>query len=652
MNFRAPKDRVAAALILVTPLAAMLAVALPSFLAPGTLAAWDGGGHLLKAVYLARHLLPLGRLTGWFPIWHGGFDLFQCYPPLLYYGLAPLTLLLNPELALRVVTALLWLGLVPVIYYFLRSFELDPLPAAEGAVLVPTLNHSLGVGLGALYGVGLLPNGLGVLLAIATLGRLKRDLSDPDRGSRHWIVTGLMVGLLWIAHTFTSYWWGLAAAVLVATETVRNPRGVTIVTRFIGILCLAALVSAYWWVPLLMNLGQMSPPETMVPVSRGAMAEAMLLATDGGGPAIALLALVGLIFLVTRRQWRTLMFLVLVATLSFLLGLNLINRALPFHGVVGSTQFMRFQPFFALTWILLAGFGVARVVQLCERLQPYERAVGAVVFVTAVLFLGVVEPALVKHGGYVSVVGNAATAELRPIAAELRARLEPGDFILSEFNWEARYTLGSPHFVTQRLPLIAPEVWDVEGNFPEATRGAAHSHYLASVLGSADYVRTQRDYLASRGVRFVITTTADTRKALASEAWLRLVRPGAYLSLFELVGPRRPMGLPDTLAAQVSAVSYDDAGVYRITFRSPVTIPAGTSLALSHHPWLRASSEHGPIAVGENAVHQLALAEAARAVRTLTIAYTPPRRLWIVNAVSAFAWIVALGALVGSLRRG
>src|SRR5262252_1029451 len=146
MNFRAPKDRVAAALILVTPLAAMLAVVLPSFLAPGTLAAWDGGGHLLKAVYLARHLLPLGRLTGWFPIWHGGFDLFQCYPPLLYYGLAPLTLLLNPELALRVVTALLWLGLVPVIYYFLRSFELDPLPAAEGAVLVPTLNHSLGVG--------------------------------------------------------------------------------------------------------------------------------------------------------------------------------------------------------------------------------------------------------------------------------------------------------------------------------------------------------------------------------------------------------------------------------------------------------------------------------------------------------------------------
>jgi hypothetical protein len=654
MDFRAPKDRaasLAAGVILMVTLTIMFAMVWPSFRAPGFLAAWDGGGHLLKAFYLARHLLPHGRLTGWFPLWHGGFDLFQCYPPLLYYGLAPLTWMMESELALRVATALLWLGLMPVTYYFLRSFAVDPLAAAEGVALVPVLNHSLGVGLGALYGLGLLPNGLGLLLAIATLGRLKRDLSDPARGPRHWIVTGLLVGLQILAHTFTSYWWAMAATVLVLSEAMGSPRGIAIVTRFLGILCLAALVSAYWWVPLAMNLGQMSPPETMVPRPRGEMAEAMLFATDGGGPIIGLLALAGLAFLFLRRRWRALMFLAIVATFSFLLGLNLINRALPFHSVVGSTQFMRFQPFFALIWTLLAGFGVASVIELGKDHMKPLWAVGAVIFVTVSLLLGVVEPTLVKLHGYISGVANAATPELDPIAHELRARLAPGDFVLSEFNWDARYALGSPHFVTQRLPLLVPDAWDVEGNFPEATRGAAHAHYLASVLGAADYVRTQRDYLASRGVRFIITTTAATRKALASVSWLRLVKPGEQLSLFELVGPRRPMGLPDSLAAQVSAVSYDDAGVYRITFQSPVTIPAGTSLALSHHPWLRASSERGPIAVREDGAHQLALAQVARDVRTLTIAYTPPRMLWMADALSALAWIVALGALLGSLRR-
>jgi uncharacterized membrane protein len=428
MSSRAPTGRfahVVAASILVATLAAMFAVVCPSFRAPGALAAWDGGGHLLKAVYLARHLLPHGRLTGWFPLWHGGFDLFQCYPPLLYYALAPLTLVLAPELALRLVTALLWLGLVPVAYYFLRSFDVDPLPAAEGAVLVPALNHSLGVGLGALYGLGLLPNGLGMLLAVATLGRVKRDLSDPERGVRHWIFTGFLVGLLVLAHTFTTYWWGLAAAVLVIVESLGNPRGVAIVARFLGILGVAALVSAYWWAPLLLNLTQMSPPETMVPGPPAEMAKAMLLALDGGGPIIALLALGGCVFLIARRQWRVLIFLVLVAKLSFLLGMNLVNRALPFGRVVASTQFMRFQPFFALTWTLLAGFGVAGIVRLLERLVHRPWGFGASVGSIALLFLFVVAPSLEKHRGYVTAVADAATAELNPIAGECAAGSSP-----------------------------------------------------------------------------------------------------------------------------------------------------------------------------------------------------------------------------------
>jgi hypothetical protein len=666
LNDRASDGRVGslgAPVLLAAALAVMGTVVWRSLGRPGDLTAWDGEGHLLKAVYLARHLLPHGMLTGWFPLWHGGFDLFQCYPPLFYYLLGPLTLMLQPELALRLATALLWIGLLPVTYYFLRSFGVRPLGAALGAATALALDQNLGVGLGALYGVGLLPNGLGILLAIGTLGRLERDLADPGRDLRHRVVTGLWIGLLLLAHTFTSYWWAMASLILALTEAAGRSRGLSILGRYAAMLAIAGLVSAYWWVPLILNLRQMAAPEVMVPGPRLEMAKAMLLARDGGGPALSLLAILGLGSMAATRRFRHLLFFGAVTALSFLLGLDVINRALPFRSVVGSTQFMRFQAFFACCWSILAGFGLAQIAQACERLRSRWWAAAALAATAALLYVLVLNPSLERQRGYVGVVANAATAELDPLSRELRRRLRPGDFILSEFNWGARFSLGSPHFVTQRLPLVAANVWDLEGNYPESTRGATHAHYIASVLGAASYVRTQQEYLASRGVRFIVTCSPDTRSALADEDWLAPAWQGQTLALFELTGARRPFGLPIEAAAQVSAVSFDDRGRYRIAFRSPVTLPAGTSLALSHHPWLRAESERGPIAVGADAQHRLELAETARDVRSLTIAYRPPPVTAVAGAVSWIAWITALlwlawrarhpaGANAGDLRRG
>ena len=86
--------------ILAAIIGVMASVVWPSITAPGYLSAWDAGGHLLKARFFAEELLPHGHLSGWFPTWHGGFDLFQFYPPLLYYVLGPLAAVLNPETAL------------------------------------------------------------------------------------------------------------------------------------------------------------------------------------------------------------------------------------------------------------------------------------------------------------------------------------------------------------------------------------------------------------------------------------------------------------------------------------------------------------------------------------------------------------------------
>jgi hypothetical protein len=56
-----------------------------------------------------------------------------------------------------------------------------------------------------------------------------------------------------------------------------------------------------------------------------------------------------------------------------------------------------------------------------------------------------------------------------------------------------------------QLPFFTNNTWDLDGNFPDGTGRATKPVLIASVLGWMHYVRTQRPYLASRRVRYLIT---------------------------------------------------------------------------------------------------------------------------------------------------
>ncbi len=449
LRHRHQLEQLIAYIILGATVGVMIATVLPSINTDGTLAAWDAGGHLLKAHYFATHLLPLGHLTGWFPIWHGGFDLFQFYPPLLYYLLGPLSVLMNPELALRLVTASLWIGLVPVTYYFLRSFSLNRLIAAIGTGFLLALNASFGIGLGALYGVGLLPNGLGFILAIWALGRLKRDLSEPDRGVSQVVLTGLAVGLLFLAHTFSAYWWVAASLFLVASEVIgRRERLAPVLKRYGLILGIGLLISAYWWIPLILSLGSMGATGAIQQSPRSVILQGLLFSQDSGGWAMALLSLGGLTYLAARRNWRTFGFFAGVGIFSLLLSLDTVNGFLPFGSVVGSSQFIRFHAFFAWLMMVWAVFGLAGLWRLYRRIkQPDWAALSALAVTVGLLFMLVILPTLDEKRGFVRIIDNEPSQELPGVAKFLDQNLQPGDFILSEFNWISRYFYGTPHFV-------------------------------------------------------------------------------------------------------------------------------------------------------------------------------------------------------------
>ncbi len=641
------RDRAISYLILAGVLGIMLWTVAPTFSAQGYLTAWDAGGHLLKAWYFAHHFLSDFSLSGYFPVWHGGFSLFQFYPPLLYYLLGPLTLLMPPELALRFVTAGLWLALVPATYYFLRSWHLDRIIAALGTTAILALNASFGIGLGALYGVGLLPNGLGCVLAIFALGRLKRDLSWPDRGLRQFLLTGSAVALLILAHTFSAYWFLLAAFVLVAAESLgheefwqRNLK------RFGIIIGLGAALSAYWWVPLALGVGGMGQTGPLQQNSLGTIFTDLVLAKDSGGLVVALLAAAGLAYLGVTKQRRALGFFGGLAIVSLALSLNLINGLLPFSEVIASSQYVRFQAFFSWTMIALAAFGLAGAWQLFRKVDlpyvPYALFGGGF----AMLFVLVVVPTLREKSGFINVVDNAATAELPGVEQYLAENLRPGESVLSQFDWDSRNYLGSPHFVNQRLPLLNDRIWDLDGNFPEGTDGASQPVLIASTLEQTSYLNEQRDYLISRGVRYVITTNPTVRVRLADVAWLKPVHVQRVLTVYEIDGFNQPLGLPPVLGAQLESVRFTGAKDYQVTFRQPVTLPAGTPFGFSDHPWLRFDAAGQRAGSSASTDHRLTLDSPLRNVKTLTISYQPSLLATLASRLSFFVFVLVIVQLV------
>lgn len=639
-------DRIVSYLILAVILAIMVWTVAPTLNATGYLTAWDAGGHLLKADYFAHHLLNNLTLSGWFPLWHGGFDIFQFYPPLLYYLLGPLTLVMQPELALRLMTAALWLALVPVTYYFLRSWHLNRILAALGTSSLLALNASFGLGLGALYGVGLLPNGLGCILAIFTLGRLKRDLTWPNRGPTQFTLTGVSAALLILSHTFSAYWWLLASLVLVAAESYGSRKLWRRNLKRYGIIIgLAAVLSAYWWVPLGLGIHDMGTTGAVQQSPRSEIFNDLLTAKDSGGIIVAMLAAGGIAYLAFCRSRRTLAFFLSLLALSLLLSMNTINFLLPFSSVVASSQFIRFQAFFAWLLMALSVFGVAGAWHLIMRIRlPY---VAPALFggLLTMYFVMVVVPTLREKSGFINVVDNAATAELPTIEKFLSSNLRPGEFILSEFNWDSRTYFGSPHFVNQRLPLMNNDIWDLDGNFPEGTKGSERPVTIASSLDQPG-LETEKEYLLSRGVRYLVSTNIRTRAALNGVTWLRPVMDAKVLSVYEIVGFDRKFGLPAGIAANVENVSYRDPNQYEIRFSTPTTLPTGTAVALSAHPWLSFESNGQKVRGDSDGDRRLKLNRTLENVKDLNITYEPSLAARISGYVSSLARVLVIIQLI------
>jgi hypothetical protein len=169
---------------------------------------------------------------------------------------------------------------------------------------------------------------------------------------------------------------------------------------------------------------------------------------------------------------------------------------------------------------------------------------------------------------------------------------------------------------------------------------------MASTLEQTTYLSTQEDYLRSRGVRYIVTTNPATQSRLAGLPWLNQAYAGRVITIFELRDFSTPFGLPAAAGKNLTEASYHAPNSYDLRFAQPVSLPAGSALALSYHPWLKVTADGRPVATERSTDSQLVLGEPVESTRLLTVTYSPPLSARAPGVISLVALSLVLLGLI------
>ncbi len=628
----------------------------PSLYINGVITSWDAVGHLLRAHYWIHHLVSTRFLGGWFPHWNGGFDLYDTAPPLFTFIIGLQQLILPPQLVLRLMMLLLLISIVPVSYLVLRRFGASPLAAAVGASMTAFLDAEQTFGVDAIYGSGLLPNALGFLLALLSISQVKKDIEEENRSFAQCLISAVLLALTIIAHPVMSYWALVAFGVIaVSNLVVTRGRLRAVAARSCFILVVAAVLSMIWWVPLLLNFKTMYRFGPFGDHTAQQLLTRFFFLTDADPTMLLPVSIAGIFGLASRENKSAAIQWIAMMAVTAALAFNWINSLMPFASVMGSTQRARFEGFFI--WFMLASiaFAVDFILSLIKTYATPAKARIIWMILMVSFFAFVLVPYLMGHWARTYVVRNAATEDLPEIRKFLTDHLRAGDFVITEYNEDCGF-YGTPHFLTQHLPMTMDNFWDISGNFPEGNLSAIASTGLARrlpMLGPAQF-----RYMNDRGVRFILTTSRKTAHKLEENEALTRVWPDQRdstwsldrVSIFELKDSRRRFGLPVDASEKLADIRFEPRGVYHLAFSSPVSLPALASLAISFHPWMtvRANGAAVRTFIGKN--FSLGLRDALTDVRELEISFNPPSVVRFAQVTSLLGWLIVAVFLWRSSR--
>ncbi len=605
---------------------------------PGYPSSWDGAAHFVRLKAMVELFLPHGRTDGWCPYWYNGFAPFLFYPNLFFVLAGGVYYALSKALSLLFIFKLFIVSayalLPPAMYIAARCYRFTRFAALFAALCALAISAPHGIGLEALFVIGLIPHGFVLPLFLLALGGFHLGIT---MGGRFVPVAAVLCVLVVVAHLISGVYLALAGGVYLVVARLRHRRPRRALQRATGIALLTAGMSAATLLPMVVHLSLRGPGTGW---GDFAFFRDFLGGRYLGGPVINWLALA---FVVGIRRWRfeeTFLAVLALLTLPFALGLILTGEPVVDNFFI---QLLRSRSFaFVGLFVALFAGGAGDAIR---RFVAGHGKVVATWLTTAALCGLLLVDAFTRVANlkrWVQVDAHHNTSEKLMYLDAYRWLREhaPQPAVI---GFDDRFKeFGNPGYnqMASRI-VLETERFSLPGNQIEATR--AHNAEVLSHLHDWDPARIHQA-LVRYNVSFLLTWVADIEANLQRSSEFALVYRNAKVQVWEVRG--HDFRFASGHAIRVGALDFSAERIaWTITCDAaecPVT------LATAYHPNWRAQIDGATISVRETEDH-LMLVHMPRGTSALT--FTFQRAWWESLAIAISATFFGLSVVLWAISQ-